>query len=123
MMTVTRVAPTRLPVSPAVSPGNLSPRQEDELVFMRDKRYGLHGEILMLVLVASFSLFLVVLVAFPCMKRSRNSPESGVLDSPSVEQQRNYYFPWLKKSRRVDGDAPGECQLQCSNEISRKFPL
>lgn len=89
-----------------MAPGNFPKQTEDEIVFMGDKRYGLHGEILMLVLVIAFSVFLVLLVALPCVKRnnSRGSESgsgsgSGSEASSSIQfqQKRNFSFafPWL----------------------------
>ncbi|CAL1368917.1 unnamed protein product [Linum trigynum] len=51
------------------------PRQqgEEELAppFSHDKRYGLHGEILMLVVVGIFAIFILLLIAvIPCLKRN-----------------------------------------------------
>lgn len=114
---------TRL--SPAMAPGNFPKQPEDEIVFMGDKRYGFHGEILMLVLVLAFSVFLVLLVALPCIKRNTSSDsESGSGASSSIQHQQNrnfaFAFPWL----RTPDAAARECHLQTSNEIiSRKFPL
>lgn len=93
-------------LSPAMAPGNFPKQPEDEIVFMGDKRYGLHGEILMLVLVLAFSVFLVLLVALPCIKRStsRNSESgssSGVSAPSSIPLQQkrkfSFAFPWLRK--------------------------
>lgn len=116
---------TRL--SPAMAPGNFPKQPEDEIVFMGDKRYGLHGEILMLVLVIVFSVFLVLLVALPCVKRNNSKDSesgSGSEASSSIQfqQKRNFFFafPWL----RTPDAAAKDCQLQTSNEIiSRKFQL
>lgn len=112
-----------------MAPGNFPKQTEDEIVFMGDKRYGLHGEILMLVLVIAFSVFLVLLVALPCVKRnnSRDSESgsgSGSEASSSIQfqQKRNFSFafPWLT----TPDAAAKDCQLQTSNEIiSRKFQL
>lgn len=69
-------------VSPALCPGH-----EDGgfRLIMRDKEYGLHGKILMLVLVFSFALYLLILVALPFLKRNR---AFHLQDSDSIEEQK-----------------------------------
>lgn len=92
-MTETKIweAPRRLlsssvVVSPALCPGN---EDGEFLLIMRDKAYGLHGETLMLVLVLSFALFLVILVALPFLKRNR---DFHLQHSDSIHEQRNCHF-------------------------------
>ncbi|KAF8102502.1 hypothetical protein N665_0198s0202 [Sinapis alba] len=47
----------------------LSPEDGEPVHFTRDKHYAMHGEILMMVLVVSFAVFLLFLVLLPCLKR------------------------------------------------------
>ncbi|CAH8360506.1 unnamed protein product [Eruca vesicaria subsp. sativa] len=47
----------------------LSPEDGERVHFTRDRHYAMHGEILMMVLVVSFAIFLVFLVLLPCLKR------------------------------------------------------
>lgn len=111
-----------------MAPGNFPKQTEDEIVFMGDKRYGLHGEILMLVLVIAFSVFLVLLVALPCVKRnnSRDSESgsgSGSEASSSIQfqQKRNFSFafPWLT----TPDAAAKDCQLQTSSTFASQSAL
>ncbi|KAJ6895888.1 hypothetical protein NC651_022196 [Populus alba x Populus x berolinensis] len=53
-----------------------TPLQQGTPPYFHDKHFGLHGEILMFVVVAIFFIFLISLVLVPCLKRGR-TPESG----------------------------------------------
>ncbi|ESQ42521.1 hypothetical protein EUTSA_v10015911mg [Eutrema salsugineum] len=73
----------------------LSPEDGEQLPFTRDRHYAMHGEILMVVLVISFAVFLLFLVLLPCLKRrythhsdlSEEDPSSGrVKPSPVVSK-------------------------------------
>ncbi|CAN7067283.1 unnamed protein product, partial [Brassica rapa subsp. trilocularis] len=59
----------RLPVMVASTVEALSPEDGERVPFTRDKHYAMHGEILMMVLVVSFAVFLLFLVLLPCLKR------------------------------------------------------
>ncbi|XP_040992050.1 uncharacterized protein LOC121238995 [Juglans microcarpa x Juglans regia] len=107
----------RLCVSPAMAPAAGNSESEDGLLFLRDKHFELHGEIMMFALVAFFSLFILFLVMLPYLKRLSNHESEY---SGSVAPQ-NCPFPWLRK-RRMEDVAP-EVSLQGENEFSRKFPL
>ncbi|EOA14890.1 hypothetical protein CARUB_v10028219mg [Capsella rubella] len=60
----------------------LSPEDAEGLPFTRDKHYAMHGEILTLLLVTSFALFLLFLVLLPCLKR-RYSHQSDLSEEAS----------------------------------------
>ncbi|CAN8253201.1 unnamed protein product [Cochlearia groenlandica] len=48
----------------------LSPQDGGETFFFtKDRHYAIHGEILMIVLVICFAVFLLLLVLLPCLKR------------------------------------------------------
>ncbi|KAJ6985014.1 hypothetical protein NC653_023113 [Populus alba x Populus x berolinensis] len=53
-----------------------TPLQQGTPLYFHDKHFGLHGEILMFVVVGIFFIFLISLVLAPCLKRGR-TPESG----------------------------------------------
>ncbi|KAL5750565.1 hypothetical protein ACOSP7_025168 [Xanthoceras sorbifolium] len=110
--------------SPAMSPDDND--NYNYLHLVGDKRYALHGKILMLVLVLGFSLFLVLLVALPCLKR-RNSRDTD-------ESQRRWCFiRQKKKPTSVDDDddddgdhdeaSGGTGNVERHTTISRKCPL
>lgn len=73
-----------------------SPEDGERLTFTRDRHYAMHGEILTVVLVISFAVFLLFLVLLPCLKRryshqsdlSEEASWSGTLKpSPVVSKQ------------------------------------
>lgn len=101
-------------VSPAMAPG-----YPNELLFLRDKHFETNGKIMMFVLVAVFSLFILFLVMLPCLKRaSHQEPEhSGSVTPPKCP------LPWPRKRRRMDDVtlAP-EGSVQGESDVSRKFP-
>ncbi|KAK2652921.1 hypothetical protein Ddye_012777 [Dipteronia dyeriana] len=82
--------------TPVLSPA-MAPDDDDAkyLHLVGDKRYALHGEIFMLVLLLGFSLFLVLLVALPCLKRSRDTESAG-------SHRRWCFMSRKRKPRRVD---------------------
>ncbi|KAJ1376445.1 putative transmembrane protein [Sesbania bispinosa] len=63
-----------------------SPQQlEDGVQFSDDKHYALHGKIMLLVIVITFSLFLMFILMIPCLKnRVRRSHESETDGSDSI---------------------------------------
>lgn len=109
-------------LSPAMPPG-----YPNELLFLHDKHFELHGEIMMFVLVAVFSLFILFIVLLPCLK-SASSQESE--HSGSVTRQK-CPLPWPRKRRsmedvtpegRMEDVTPEEGSVQGESEVSRKFP-
>lgn len=59
----------------SMSPGNSSGYQKDEVRFSADPNFALHGEIMMLIFVLLFVIFLfVLLVSLYLKKRSTNGP-------------------------------------------------
>lgn len=109
-------ASSRLSFSPAMAPGN--PKQEDELLYSPDRHFELHGVIMLFVLVAIFSLFILSLVMLPYLKRDSNNESEY---SGSVIRQKCPLL-WLRKRRRMeDGTRPVE-SLQDEGEVIRKSP-
>lgn len=108
----------RLCVSPAMAPAAGNSKPEDGLLFLRDRHFELHGEIMMFALVAFFCLFILFLVMLPYLKHLSNNESEY---SGSVAPQNSCPFPWLRK-RRMEDVTP-EVSLQGENEFSRKFPL
>lgn len=53
-----------------------TPPQQGTPLYFHDKHFGLHGEILMFVVVGIFFIFLISLVLVPCLKRAGRTPES-----------------------------------------------
>lgn len=99
-------------VSPILYPGN---EDGEFLLIVHDKAYGFHGKILMLVLVLSFALFLVIVVALPFLKRNT---DFHLQHSDSIDELWNCHSR-LRKARRISGDAASGESLHCSNHISR----
>ncbi|PON85909.1 hypothetical protein TorRG33x02_183730 [Trema orientale] len=58
-------------MAPAAAPA--TPQQQQELRFVRDRRYAFHGQIMMLVVFALFSIFIGFVAVYPCLKRLRNA--------------------------------------------------
>ncbi|KAF5744488.1 hypothetical protein HS088_TW07G00060 [Tripterygium wilfordii] len=79
-----------------------SPKQEyeEDLPISHDKHYKLHGEIMMLIVIVMFSVFLVFLVMVPCVRRRRD-PESGLADH-IFKCKCHLWLP--RKGRRNDED-------------------
>ncbi|KAF9665823.1 hypothetical protein SADUNF_Sadunf16G0164000 [Salix dunnii] len=73
--------------SPAMAP-TYAPQQQREPLYSHDKHFALHGEILMLVLVGIFSIFLLSLLLIPCLKQNRN-PDDQPGDDEVSAMQRN----------------------------------
>ncbi|CAJ1948558.1 unnamed protein product [Sphenostylis stenocarpa] len=69
MMYQSFTATETLPLSPSLVPSDNA--QNDELLFLSDPRFARHGEILLLVLVLLFSVFLLVIAVMMYMKRVR----------------------------------------------------
>lgn len=63
------MATESLPLSPSIMP---STPQNGELHFLSDPKFQRHGEILFLVLVLLFSIFLLVIAMLMYMKRVRS---------------------------------------------------
>lgn len=106
-------------ISPALAPAAGNSKPEDGLLFLRDRHFELHGEIMMFALVAFFSLFILFLVMLPYLKRLCNH-ESEYADSVAPQ---NCSFPWLRKRRMEADGTPDVSSLQGENEFRRKFPL
>lgn len=68
-------AAARLLMAPATAPTMLTPhqQQQEELSFLRDKRYAFHGQITLLVLFAIFFIFICIAAVYPCLKRVKNT--------------------------------------------------
>uniref|UniRef100_A0A6N2L3F1 Uncharacterized protein n=1 Tax=Salix viminalis TaxID=40686 RepID=A0A6N2L3F1_SALVM len=57
--------------SPAAMVTTYTPQHQGKPLYVHDKHFGLHGEVLMFVAVGIFFIFLVSLLLFPCLKRRR----------------------------------------------------
>ncbi|KAE8039313.1 hypothetical protein FH972_011737 [Carpinus fangiana] len=109
---------------------SMPPEYPNELLFLHDKHFELNGEIMMFVLVAVFSLFILFLVLLPCLKRS-SGQESGQESehSGSVTRQK-CPLPWRRKQRRMEDvtpegrmdDVTPEGSVLGESEVSRRFP-
>ena len=80
----------------------MPPEYPNELLFLHDKHFELNGEIMMFVLVAVFSLFILFLVLLPCLKRSsdQESEHSGSMTRQKCP------LPWPRKQRRMEDVTP-----------------
>ncbi|KAF9675694.1 hypothetical protein SADUNF_Sadunf09G0059100 [Salix dunnii] len=85
--------------SPAAMVTTYTPQQQGEPLYVHDKHFGLHGEVLMIVVVGIFFIFLVSLLLFPCLKR-RRTPDSE--DDSDSTMQGSLSFLSLRKRRRID---------------------
>ncbi|GKV44329.1 hypothetical protein SLEP1_g51521 [Rubroshorea leprosula] len=65
-----------------MDPVGLEP--QDELLSKNDKHYALHGEILLLVFVLAFVIFLALIILLPWLRRGRN-PARRVHEEPSFQ--------------------------------------
>ncbi|XP_019088735.1 PREDICTED: uncharacterized protein LOC109127731 [Camelina sativa] len=74
----------------------LSPVDAEGLPFTRDKHYAMHGEILTVVLVISFAVFLLFLVLLPCLKR-RYSHQSDLSEEEASSSGRLKPLPVVSK--------------------------
>jgi ubiquinone biosynthesis protein UbiJ len=101
-------------VSPAMAP---APGYPNELLFSRDRHFELHGEIMMFVLVAIFSLFILFLVILPCLKRASHQETEYAGSVTRLKCP----LPWLRNRRRMDDVTP-QGSVQGESEVSRKFP-
>ena len=121
-----KIASNLLSFSPSMAPANNYPQpqqQDDEIMFLRDKNFELHGEIMMFVLVAIFFLFILFLIMLPCLRQpSNHEPEYSDSVAP-----KKCPLPWLRKRRRIeDVTTEGSLQLQGETstiEVNRKSPL
>uniref|UniRef100_A0A6N2LYG9 Uncharacterized protein n=1 Tax=Salix viminalis TaxID=40686 RepID=A0A6N2LYG9_SALVM len=77
-----------------------APLQEREPLYSHDKHFALHGEILMIVLVGVFSIFLLSIVLIPCLKQNRTPDQPG--DDEASAMQRSFYFFSRRKRGRTD---------------------
>ncbi|KAF5751345.1 hypothetical protein HS088_TW02G00358 [Tripterygium wilfordii] len=94
----------------------ISRKQEDEEGL---HHYKLHGEIMMLIIIVMFSVFLVFLVMVPCVRRCRD-PESGHAE---YIFNKRLWFPW-KAKRNDDEDASEVSVLQFkSRSTSQELPI
>ncbi|KAJ6754970.1 hypothetical protein OIU79_027563 [Salix purpurea] len=85
--------------SPAMAP-TYAPLQQREPLYSHDKHFALHGEILMIVLVGVFSIFLLSIVLIPCLKQNRTPDQPG--DDEASAMQRSFYFFSRRKRGRTD---------------------
>ena len=115
---------SKLSFSPSMAPSYNSQQQQqqqqqqDELLFLKDRHFELHGEIMMFVLVALFSLFILFLVVLPCLRVRHLSNHE-----PDSVAQTKCPLPWLKTRRRNIDEITPEVSLQGETEADRKFPL
>ncbi|KAJ7964228.1 putative Transmembrane protein [Quillaja saponaria] len=116
-MSLTLLAP-RLSTKPAMIPASANSQQQDELQFSDDKHYAKHGEIMLLVLVIAFSLFIFLIVTIPCLRRGRDLESGGYGDTSSDMKSPSR----LSAAPRIDV-ATGEVSLEGKTEVSRKYPL
>ncbi|KAK7844828.1 hypothetical protein CFP56_010276 [Quercus suber] len=92
-------------------------QQQDELLFLKDRHFELNGEIMMFVLVAMFSLFILFLVVLPCLRVRHLSNQE-----PDSVAQRKCPLPWLKTRRRNIDEITPEVSLQGeTHEADRNF--
>ncbi|KAL7169577.1 hypothetical protein ACSBR2_034585 [Camellia fascicularis] len=70
-------------IPPAVS-------QKDQISLSSDRRFAVHGEIMMLILVIFFVFFLASIVLFLCWKRSYDTVKLGQLE---LMESKNSPFP------------------------------
>lgn len=71
-------------LSPLIAPKNSG---KEELLFSGDPKFGLHGEIMMLILVLVFVIFLVFIVLFLYLKRSHDHPKLAQPELPWALQR------------------------------------
>lgn len=64
-------------LAPAMAPATPQARQQEELQFLKDRRYAFHGEIMMIALFAVFSVFICFVTVFPCVRRLRKQAGNG----------------------------------------------
>lgn len=79
-----------------------------------DKRYALHGEILMIVLILSFSIFLVLLISLPWLRRRRRRIREA---RGEVEEEDD------NDGGSGSGGGIGNAESNIDSEIRRKFPF
>lgn len=83
-------------MTPADSPQQLD---VDEVGFSEDKNYALNGKIMFLVLVIVFSLFMVLILMIPYLKkRARRSHESETSLGDSMAESNRIPYNIKKKS-------------------------
>ncbi|KAK9998315.1 hypothetical protein SO802_017918 [Lithocarpus litseifolius] len=109
---------SKLSFSPSMAPSYNPQQQQDELLFLKDRHFELHGEIMMFVLVAMFSLFILFLVVLPCLRVRHLSNHE-----PDSVAQTKCPLPWLKTRRRNIDEITPEVSLQGETEADSKFPL
>ncbi|KAJ4824998.1 hypothetical protein Tsubulata_050689 [Turnera subulata] len=110
---------SRPPITSPVAPAATNPQEHDGLLQLtHDKLYGLHGELLLLVVLVLFTIFLVTVVLVSRLKRDKD-PESEHEDFISM---RNCTHVLPEDWRRVHAAAQ-ELSLQHKNGINKKFPL
>lgn len=105
-------------MAPSYNPQQQQQQQQDELLFLKDRHFELHGEIMMFVLVAMFSLFILFLVVLPCLRVRHLSNHE-----PDSVAQTKCPLPWLKTRRRNIDEITTEVSQQGETETDRKFPL
>ncbi|KAJ8769815.1 hypothetical protein K2173_007675 [Erythroxylum novogranatense] len=114
-MKVSWMSPREAPIS--------SPAAYDQqgFLFLHDKHYGLHGQILMFILVGFFAIFLISIAVFPCLKIARDQQEPEYENVSTL--RRNFAFIFPVKRRKVELDAQLVSVQNCKLEINEKFPL
>lgn len=121
-------APKRTPpiMAPAMAPGIEEQLQQEELPFLRDKQYGLHGKIIMLILIAIFSVFIFSIIVFPCFKRAATTTTNTTQSSTGWRKQ------WRRRTSEDGAPLPPQVilvstqhqhQVNHEDELTKKFPL
>ncbi|KAL6275615.1 hypothetical protein ACE6H2_019216 [Prunus campanulata] len=109
-----------LSMSPAMAPN----QDQDGILFLRDRHFALHGEVMMVVVVVLFAAFILCLLVLPCLKRAKSPrPRLNSVDeedSAVVAKPFNCFSLWLKKERRDDVGAQenGAAELPLTSSSS-----
>lgn len=118
---------------PAMSPAGNEKDKEEHVFMMKDKRYALHGEMMMVVLVSIFSLFIFFIAVLPCIKTASNNSNttSSQYESPGYCSRLTKL--WRRSSSADEDAAPhavshhphkdDEDGIDEQDEISQKFPF
>lgn len=80
---------------------SLSPQQLDGVQFSDDKNFALQGKIMLLVLVSIFSLFILLILMLPCLKKHVRRSHELERDGDSMVGQKIPYY-WFIKRRKED---------------------
>ncbi|KAI8013378.1 hypothetical protein LOK49_LG05G01443 [Camellia lanceoleosa] len=99
-----------LGISPAMAP-SISP--QDELRFLHDRHYALHGRILVFTVAAIFTLLLIFFIfVVPCYLRRRAASETS-------EPFRWWNYPLLMLTTRRTN--PPETPQRLEDELERRY--